>query len=226
MRVVLVTGTDTGVGKTVATAALACGYGARGLRVSVVKPTQTGLVPGEPGDLDEVTRLSGVTTVHEHLRLRDPLAPDAAARREHARLPSVDAHATRIATLRDDLVLVEGAGGLLVRLDGAGGTLLDLALAVQRRGVTLTTVVVVRAGLGTLNHTALTMRALRGADVDVAGLIIGSWPRDPDLAARCNLDDLPAVSGRPVLGMLPDGAGGLSRSAFADAAPGWFTALP
>ena len=81
--VVLVTGTGTGVGKTVATAALAALVRGRGSTVTVVKPTQTGLAPGEPGDVDDVRRLVGPDLVtHELVRLRAPLSPEAAARRE------------------------------------------------------------------------------------------------------------------------------------------------
>ena len=80
--VVLVTGTGTGVGKTVVTAALAVLVRARGSTVAVVKPAQTGVGPGDPGDVDEVRRLAGDdVAVHELVRLRDPLSPEAAARR-------------------------------------------------------------------------------------------------------------------------------------------------
>lgn len=231
MRVVVVTGTDTGVGKTVVTAALARGYVDTGARVAVVKPTQTGVLPDEPGDLAEVRRLSGVDGLHEHVRLRDPLAPDTAARREGVTLPTVAEHAARIATVRADfgpadVVLVEGAGGLLVRLDSGGGTIADLVLALRERGVAVDVVVVVRAGLGTLNHTALTVEALRARAIEPAGLVVGCWPADPDLAERCNLDDLPAVAGVPVIGTIAAGAGALAATAFASAVPGWFARLP
>jgi dethiobiotin synthetase len=64
-------------------------------------------------------------------------------------------------------------------------------------------VVAVRAGLGTLNHTALTVEAIRHRGLELLGLVVGSWPQDPDLAARCNLDDLASLA--PVLGKLPAG---------------------
>ena len=90
-----------------------------------------------------------------------------------------------------DTVIVEGAGGLLVRLDTDGGTLLDLAEALAAD-----VVVVVAAGLGTLNHTELTVSALRGRGLEPAGLVVGSWPAVPGLADQCNLDDLPRVDRR------------------------------
>ena len=216
MTVVVVTGTGTGVGKTVVTAALA----AIGGRVAAVKPAQTGVLPGEPGDLDVVVRLGGAVTTYEAVRLAEPLAPDTAARRAGTTLPTVADTAARVAALATDhdLVLVEGAGGLLVRLDGAGGTIADLALAL--RGPVPRVVVVVEAGLGTLNATGLTVEALRTRGIEPAGLVIGSWPAQPDLAARCNLDDL-ARLGVPLLGRVPAGAGTLTPVEFRAGAPGW-----
>lgn len=213
-RLVAVTGTDTDVGKTVVTAAVASLARERGLRVAVVKPVQTGVETGEPGDLEAVRRLSGVQDLHELARFPEPLAPATAARRSGVAGPSLAQMAGAIEALQDrDLVLVEGAGGLLVRLDGAGGTLLDLA-ARLRAGV----LVVVRAGLGTLNATALTCDALRSRELTCLGLVVGSWPDPPDLAAACNLEDLPDYAGAPLLGRLPAGAGGLNAPAFLDVA--------
>lgn len=219
--VVVVTGTGTGVGKTVVTAALAAVAAQAGQDVAVVKPVQTGVTGDEPGDVHEVGLLSGVTAIHELARLAPPLAPETAARLTGATLPSVRSHAAVVAGLaeRHDLVLVEGAGGLLVRLDGDGGTLADLALGCPVSGV----VVVVRAGLGTLNETELTVEALRARGLPVLGLVIGCWPAEPGLAERCNVEDLPRVTGVPFLGRLPEGAGALSAAAFRTMSPGWLT---
>lgn len=223
-RLVVVTGTDTGVGKTVATAALAACAGPGTL---VVKPAQTGVgVAGgttyddEP-DVAAVTRLTGVHGV-ELARLAEPLAPETAARRAGLAIPSVASHAAQVRALLGDheTVVVEGSGGLLVRLDTAGGTLLDLVLALA--DLSPEVVVVARAGLGTLNHTELTVAALRAAGVEPAGLVIGSWPDSPGLAESCNLAELPRVTGLPVLAVLPGGAGSLERDAFLAAAPTWF----
>ena len=216
MRVVVVTGTSTGVGKTVATAALAAIT--RG-SVVVVKPVQTGTVGGD-SDAREVARLTGVEAV-EWTTLDEPLAPDTAARRQGVDLPAVASYAARIASLTQDTVIVEGAGGLLVRLDAGGGTLLDLAALLDAETeVELEVVVVVAAGLGTLNHTELTVDALRARGLAVRGLVIGAWPAAPGLAERCNLDDLARIA--PVLAVVPDGAGALDRVAFVAAAPSWF----
>ena len=216
VSILVITGTDTEVGKTVVTAALAALARARGVDVAVVKPVQTGIGPGEPGDLDEVRRLAGVTDVHELVRLPAPLAPATAARQVGAGLPAVAELAERIAELKArDLVLVEGAGGLLVELDAEGGTLADLA-----RELAAPMLVVARAGLGTLNHTGLTCEALRRRGLRCAGIVIGAWPVSPDLACRCNRDDLPHYAGAPLLGVMPENAAALTPDAFLAAAEG------
>jgi dethiobiotin synthetase len=219
-RIVVVTGTSTGVGKTVATAALALRAAGAG-SVTVVKPVQTGIVDGD-SDADEVHRLTGCA-VQEFTALDEPLAPDTAARRQGVPIPPVAEYADRIRVLAEfhDTVVVEGAGGLLVRLDAEGGTLLDLAAQLAE---TLPVDVVVVAGpaLGTLNHAELTVAALRARGLEPAGLVVGSWPAEPGLAERCNAEDLPRVTGVPVLATIPEGAGALDRDAFRAQSPGWF----
>ena len=211
---IVVTGTDTGVGKTVVTAALAALARARGARVAVVKPVQTGVASGEAGDLDVVGALSGVDDLHELARFGDPLAPATAARRAGERAPAVADHVAAIEALRDrDVVLVEGAGGLLVHLDDHGATLADLACALGAP-----VLVVARAGLGTLNHTALTCQVLRTAGLECRGVVVGAWPVRPDLAARCNLEDLPRYARAPLVGALRARAGRLEPSEFLHAA--------
>lgn len=217
MSVLVVTGTGTGVGKTVVTAALAALAVDAGRRVAVLKPAQTGVPPGAEGDVDEVRRLVGDTarlTLRELARYPDPLAPATAAARAGRAPVSPGQAASEAAVLADthDLVLVEGAGGLLVRLD-AEGTIADVAAAVAAP-----VLVVTEAGLGTLNNTELTVRALAVRGLRCAGLVIGSWPAEPDLAAECNLTDLPAVTGAPLLGRLPEGAGALRPPEFLAAA--------
>ncbi|MGA5326767.1 dethiobiotin synthase [Streptomyces griseoincarnatus] len=218
MPVLVVTGTNTEVGKTVVTAAVAAAALAGGRSVAVLKAAQTGVGPDEPGDAAEVARLAGAVTAAELARYPEPLAPATAARRA-GRTPvhphEIAERAAKLAT-EHDLVLVEGAGGLLVRFDAAGGTLADAA-GLLRAPV----LVVTSAGLGTLNSTELTVRELRGRGLDPVGVVIGSWPADPGLAERCNLLDLPDVTGVPLLGAVPEGAGRLAPAAFRAAAPHW-----
>lgn len=221
MDVLVVTGTGTEVGKTVTTAAVAAAALAAGRSVAVLKPAQTGVRPGERGDADEVARLAGAVTTLELARYPEPLAPATAARRAGlapVRPREVAEAAAELAT-EHDLVLVEGAGGLLVRFDEEGGTLADAARLLEAP-----VLVVASAGLGTLNTTELTSRELRRRGLDLTGIVIGSWPDSPDLASRCNLGDLPVVAEAPLLGALPAGAGAHPVTDFRAKAPGWLAA--
>ena len=146
-------------------------------------------------------------------RTRWPRPPRPAAAGSPPVRPEQAAAAARELAADHELVLVEGAGGLLVRFDDAGGTLADVA---GQLGAPV--LVVAAAGLGTLNHTALTVEVLRHRGLSCAGVVIGAWPAEPDLAARCNLADLPAVAGVPLLGAVPAGAGRLEPAGFADVA--------
>ena len=216
MTVMMVSGTGTGVGKTVVTAAITALALDRGVAVAVVKAAQTGVADGEPGDLDEVARLCGRPaapglTLLEASRFPDPLSPAAAARVSGLPPPDLVALATRIRDLEDShrLVLVEGAGGLLVRYDEEGTTLANLASACRAD-----VLVVSDPGLGTLNTTALTLEALAHRGLELAGLVIGAWPDDPDLACRSNVSDLEMLAARPLLGALPAGAARLAPWTF------------
>ncbi|CAM3120135.1 dethiobiotin synthase [Prescottella defluvii] len=221
MSVLVISGTSTDVGKTVVTAALAAALRRSGRTVAVCKPAQTGVGPAEPGDLAEIVRLGGVTSTVELARYPEPLAPDTAARRSG--LPMLT-RSDVVAAVRDldgrhDMTLVEGAGGLLVRLGVDGFTLRDVAADLGAP-----VLVVAAPGLGTLNHCALTAEALGSAGVKCAGFVVGSWPERPDLAARCNLDDLPDVTGAALVGRVPEGVAGTGAATFAASAPAWFDA--
>jgi dethiobiotin synthetase len=211
----VITGTGTGVGKTVVTAAVAALAVQRGENVAVVKPAQTGTATGEPGDLAEVQRLAGVADTHELARFPHPLSPEAAARisgRPALELARVASDVRALAASRER-VLIEGAGGLLVRYHPDGGTLADLA-----RLLAAPVLVVTTPELGTLNHTALTLEALASRGLALAGLVIGCWPDSPELAERSNIGDLESLAGGPLSGVLPAGAGQLGRAAFRRAA--------
>lgn len=214
MRTLVVTGTGTGVGKTVVTASIA----ALAPDVCVVKPAQTGVRPDEPGDLDDVTSRAGdhVRTL-ELVRYPDPLSPEAAARRAGMAELTLDEVVTAVRRCDSELVLVEGAGGLLVRFSARGLTLADVA-----RALDAPVLVVTEAGLGTLNATALTLEALATREVACAGLVLGCWPAEPDLAARSNVDDLRAMA--PLVGAVPEGAVGDPRDWLAPELGGRFDA--
>jgi dethiobiotin synthetase len=198
---IVVTGTDTGVGKTVVAAALCAITG-----WPYVKAAQT----GDDDDAAEVARLAGVET-RVLARFADPLAPASAG----AGIAAAD-----VAAAVPGEAVVEGAGGLLVRLRGED-TLADVAALLGAP-----VLVVARAGLGTLNHTALTLEALRARGLACPGVVIGSWPAEPGLAEERNLDDLPRYAGVPLLGRIPEGAARLDPAAFRAQAPTWIQGLP
>lgn len=235
MSILFITGTSTDVGKTVVTAAIAALADDAGMSVRVAKPIQTGVTADEPGDLQRIEALSGCTDTHEYLRLPDPMAPEQAARRAGVELPTGDELVDWIAGLdgslargreleassagggersaaegREPLMLVEGAGGLLVRLGSDGTTLLDLAARLAAPVVVVTT-----AGLGTLNHTELTTRTIAATGVDCVGLVIGSWPVRAEAVELHNRCDLPLLTGVPLYGALPAGIGDLPTPEFA-----------
>lgn len=199
MPILMITGTNTDVGKTVATAALAVAYRRQGWNVLAIKPVQTG-EPAGSGDAHTVAALAGVE-VAEFVRYPEPLAPNLAARR--AGLPQADLGeiAARIRELDtpDRLLLVEGAGGLLVRL-ADNWTLADLAWELAAPMVVVTS-----TGLGSLNLAELTVRAAKDRGIEVAGVIGSRHPKEPDLAARLNIEEFPEVTGVPYLGTIVEG---------------------
>lgn len=200
-----ITGTDTGVGKTVAAAAIACALAGRGRRVALLKPAQTGVIPGQAGDAEFVLAALGSAQPPASAcpyRLREPAAPLVAARAEGATIDvAVIQQAYAELAARCDVVLLEGAGGLLVPL-AAGYSMADLA-----RELALPLIVVARPGLGTLNHTLLTIEAARARGLDVLGVVLSGWCEPLDLATRTNPGLLCALGAVPLLGVLPwDGA--------------------
>lgn len=224
MSVLVITGTDTGVGKTIATAALACHARLAGVDVAVCKPVQTGTADGDD-DLVEVARLSAVDALASGWRYPEPLAPVAAAQRAGRALPT-DTELVDLVTATNRpgrLVLVEGAGGLLVEIGADGVTIRDLASELDAA-----VLVVVRAGLGTLNHAALTVESLASQNLRCAGLVIGAWPAEPGTAELSNREALERIA--PVRATLPVGLGRLTAEAFAEVsaqafAPDWVQSL-
>ncbi|WP_306215485.1 dethiobiotin synthase [Actinoplanes sp. RD1] len=217
--IVLVSGTDGGVGKTAVASAIAAAAQGAGLRVAVIKAGQTGTATGAPTDADRITRLAAPRTCRTLASYPEQLAPLPAAR--FAGLAPLELYevvdALRAESARHDLVLVEGVGGLLtpmgVRPSGEAWTMADLATTLG-----VPTLVVARAGLGTLNHTALTLEALerRGASAKV---VLGAWPAEPELVHWANLTELIPH----LLGALPEGADRMDPGVFQRSAPGWLT---
>ena len=199
-----VTGTDTGVGKTVVTAALAAALRGRGLRIGVMKPVESGcerrdgaLFPADAIFLREVSGCEAPLDVVSPYRMERAIAPALAAEAEGVAI-SLDRIAEAYATLaaEHDIVLVEGAGGLLAPLT-SDLTMLDLALRLR-----LPLLIVARNTLGTINHTALTVRAARTAGASIAGIILNETTPARDDSSSGNADALRRWGGALLLGWL------------------------
>ncbi len=196
-----ITGTDTGIGKTAVTAALAWAFRRRGLDVGVMKPVATGC-ERRNGSLvsEDAVRLLKASQAFDSMelvspyRFEPPVAPYVVG--APVSLEQIE-RAYRTLAERHELLLVEGIGGLLVPLDSRH-TVADLA---RRLGLPL--LVVARASLGTINHTLLTLGAARSAGLEVAGVVFNGRPARPSLAERTS----PRVTARlgkvPVFGEVP-----------------------
>lgn len=175
-----ITGTDTGVGKTVVAGAIAAWLARRGGRVGVFKPVATGCPHRREGLVSEDAEFLAACADARHplhiicpQRYAEPLAPAVAAERAKRPLDWAEiGRAWREVASSSDVLIVEGVGGVLVPLDESR-TALDVAAEMA-----LPAVVVARAGLGTINHTLLTLRALREAGVSVAGVVVNRYPAE------------------------------------------------
>jgi dethiobiotin synthetase len=187
LRGVFVTGTDTGVGKSVLAAAICAALAARGERVAAFKPAVTGLDedPGGWGhDHELLASASNAGQSPEDVapyRFGPAVSPHYAAELAGTRIePAELVAAARAAAAGADALVVEGIGGLMVPLT-AGYLMRDLAVDLG-----LPVVVAARTGLGTINHTLLTVEAARAAGLRVAGVVMTPWPEDPDPVERSN----------------------------------------
>ena len=203
----LVTGTDTSVGKTVIAAALVLALRGAGRQAIGFKPVETGVGGGAEDDASVLAQATGdpEPLACPLLALAEPLAPAVAATRAGVALEPDDIEA-RVRALRDkgyDAIVIEGAGGVAVPLTW-GYTVLDLA-----RHLGLQAVVVARAGLGTLNHTWLTVEALAARDIPVAAVVLNGMPARPGLAESTNAASLGRLLPRVRCVVVPrvDGAG-------------------
>lgn len=205
-----ITATDTEVGKTVVTCAIAAALRRQGVRVAVCKPVATGcrreregLVSDDAEALAHFADCRLPLDVINPVRYREPLAPAVAAERKKEPIDwqAIDDSLRRLAA-DHDVVLVEGVGGLLTPLDNRR-TVLDLA-----KHLRLPTVVVTRPVLGTLNHTAMTCRLLRNARLRLAGLVLNRYDPDTrDLAEATNPRWLSKQNSARILATLPETPG-------------------
>jgi dethiobiotin synthetase len=177
MRGAFVTGTDTGVGKTVVAAAIAATLAARGERVGVFKPAVTGLEELDQIPDHELLKHSSGTAASSRsiapYRFGPAVSPHLAARISGTRIDpgSLVFQARRIG--QDSPLIVEGVGGWMVPLTDRY-LIRDLAV-----DLALPVVVVARPGLGTINHTLLTIEAIRAVGLAVASVVLTPWPDEP-----------------------------------------------
>jgi len=186
---VFVVGTDTDVGKTVVAGGIVRALRREGVDALPHKPVES----GGCDDAEFHARAAGDGAEPEDVCpyiLDEPLAPKVAADRARRTL---DEEAMRPpAEDEDGYTVVEGVGGLRVPLTPT------LSLAEMVEEASLPAVVVARPSLGTLNHTALTVEALRTRDVPVAGVVVNRFPDEPDVAERTNPDEIDRVNDVPV----------------------------
>lgn len=207
---VFITGTDTGVGKTVVSALLGLIYQAAGLTVGYLKPVETGAAKvGDeliPADAKFVTAVLGLEDEPIEMlcpyRYEQPVSPHLAVilSKRPVKSPNI-LECFNYLDRRYDAVIVEGAGGLLVPVSP------NYMIADMVRDLGLPLLITARPGLGTINHTLLTVAAALQAELYVEGVVINRYPENPGLVERNNPKAIAEYSGIPVLALVPEIAG-------------------
>jgi dethiobiotin synthetase len=203
----LITGTDTGIGKTIVAASIAQILREQDYRVAVLKPAGSGCVHRREGLVSEDAELLAHCANSRHpldlicpQRYAEPLAPAIAAERAKQPLDwEAINRSIKIMSRDSDVMIVEGIGGLLVPMDERR-TFLDAAAEMKSP-----TVVVARPALGTINHTLLTLGGLRSREILVAGVVINRYPTDtPGLAEETNPRAIEKWGKVPILAIVPN----------------------
>lgn len=198
-----VTGTDTGVGKTVLAAAIVATLRERGIAVRPLKPLITGLDdppdPAWPPDHELLARAAGATADEVALIGYGPaVSPHLAAELAGRPIDPVElVSRIQAAVEPGETAIVEGVGGLLVPI--AEGY--DVRRLAQDLGHPI--LLAARPGVGTINHTLLTLEAARRAALDVAGVVLTPWPLDPSAIERSNRDTIERLGDVPVSTLAP-----------------------
>jgi dethiobiotin synthetase len=201
MRGLFVTATDTGVGKTVLSAALLAAMVAAHERVRAYKPVVTGLEDEDeiltrgswPADHELLATIAGMAPeAVSPLRFGPAVSPHLAAELAGVEIDSAQLLAAASAGAPESTLIVEGVGGLLVPL-ADDYTVCDLALAIG-----LPLLIAARPGLGTINHTLLTVRAARTAGLDVRAVVLTPWPAAPSSMERSNHETIARLGEVPV----------------------------
>jgi dethiobiotin synthetase len=205
MKGIFITGTDTGVGKTVAAAAIARLLRNRGINVGVMKPVTSGCAGMHGTRTSEDAELlawgAGVDPAHPDIApycLEAPIAPAVAAAMAGVRIDfgRIRDAFDRLAA-RYEFMIVEGAGGLMVPL--AGGLMVADLIA----RLALPVLVIARPDLGTVNHTVLTCYAAKQLGIELKGVVINNFPETPDRAAESAPHLIDSLAGAPLLGIFP-----------------------
>jgi dethiobiotin synthetase len=206
IRAFFVTGTDTGVGKTLASTCLAAYFSRnKGLSVGVMKPFETGLptdrtelFPCDAKSLKEASGTSDDLGVINPCTFELPLAPEAAALQEGKEIDLESAERTYKGIEKShDITIVEGAGGVLVPIKD------NFFFQDLIKRWSLPVVVVARLGLGTINHTLLTCRSLQSEGIRVIGVILNDTDNSGDVAVKTNPRMLRKYLTVPILGVMP-----------------------
>ncbi|OGC12208.1 dethiobiotin synthase [candidate division WOR-1 bacterium RIFOXYA12_FULL_52_29] len=194
---IFITGTDTGVGKTYVTQYLAEEFRRQGSDVGIMKPISCG--PAKDNDallLKKRLKINDPIHLINPIHLKHPLAPLPAARLEKKKIDLKKIFsAFKELEKKHDLVLVEGVGGVAVPIN-KNYCVIDLI-----KDLKLPTIIVARAGLGTINHTLLTVSALREQGIEIMGIILNSF-RGKELSEKSNAEMIEELSGVPVIGKL------------------------
>ncbi|MBC7782951.1 MAG: dethiobiotin synthase [Burkholderiales bacterium] len=202
-----ITATDTGVGKTIIAGAIARSLKSAGRRVAVLKPVATGCASVREGLVSEDAEfLAAASDTHHPLdlicpnRYQEALAPSVAARRAKQPLDwEAVARSIRIMSADSDAMIIEGVGGVLAPLDDKT-SVRDMIVALGTPAV-----IAARAGLGTINHTLLTIEALRSAGVPIAGVVINRYPTDSvGIAEESAPREIERIAKAPILAIVPE----------------------
>jgi len=205
---IFVTGTDTGVGKTFVSAGIARALRVRGIGVGVMKPAETGcrsrggkLIPADAIALMRSAEAADPLDLVNPYRFLPPLAPMVAAQQEGRTIETRKIkEAFRLLKKKHEFLIVEGAGGIMVPLTSRT-SYLDLAAELR-----LPVLIIARPGLGTINHTLLTIMALHARRVPIAGTVFNhSTDGRQGRAERTNPSIIERLSGVPVLGQVQYG---------------------
>ncbi len=203
---IFITGTDTGVGKTVVAGGLACALKKEGIDVGVMKPVQTGCIETSEGllapDADFLISMSGVKDDIDLIapyRFKEPLAPSVAAEIEGREIDieKIISSYNKLTQIHN-FIIIEGAGGVLVPI------LKEYLFIDLIKRLSVPIIIVARTGLGTINHTLLTVRYALEHGIRIIGIIFNHTSNEEDgIAEKTNPDIIKRLCNIPILGILP-----------------------